>query len=93
MSGETTRKGYGTAHQRLRAVWVRRIAAGGVCCAHCGLPILPGMLFDLGHTDGRSGYVGPEHRHCNRAKAARKRNALARQRNAMLRQQAMWSRR
>jgi hypothetical protein len=79
MTGDTTRRGYGTPHQRLRLYWVKQIAAGGVVCASCGEPILPGQPFDLGHTEDRTGYVGPECRKCNRAKGARKTNAKRRQ--------------
>jgi hypothetical protein len=56
----------------LRAAWARKVAAGGVLCAHCGLPILPGEAWDLGHDDtDRRFWTGPEHRRCNRATSAR----------------------
>jgi hypothetical protein len=42
------------------------IDAGGVACARCGLPIMPGTAWDLGHLDGNPYlYQGPEHRKCN----------------------------
>jgi hypothetical protein len=75
-------RGYGRDHKRERALWEKRIAAGGVTCARpdCGRPIVPGMLWDLDHTDDRSGYLGPSHRHCNRKAGAVKGNRQRRQR-------------
>jgi hypothetical protein len=66
---KTAARGYGSEHQRKRRVWARRIASGEpVSCARCGCPVLPGMLWDLGHVDGsgKSLYSGPEHQKCNR---------------------------
>jgi hypothetical protein len=82
LTGSTTRRGYGWPHQRVRAYWARLVEAGQAFCAHCGGWIPPGTPWDLGHTDDRGSYTGPEHARRNRAKAARKRNALARQRAA-----------
>ena len=75
----TSQRGYGTAHQRLRQQWQQAIDQGGVTCARCGYPIPPEQprAWDLGHTEDRSGYTGPEHARCNRAAGARKRNRLA----------------
>jgi hypothetical protein len=71
---DTTARGYGTAHQKLRARLAPIVAAGGYICARCGLLIPPGAPWDLGHADyDRSRYTGPEHRHCNRATAGRHR--------------------
>jgi hypothetical protein len=76
----TTARGYGNAHQKLRARWAREIKAGGVSCARCGRPIPPGALWDLGHHDtDRRVYTGPEHRYCNRRAAANKVNRQRRQ--------------
>ena len=78
MTGDTTARGYGWLHQRTRAAWAPLVAAGEVACARCGGWIAPGHPWDLGHTEDRTGYTGPEHRSCNRAAGARKTNATRR---------------
>jgi hypothetical protein len=90
VTGETTARGYGWDHQQVRSRWVPIVAAGqGYCHAPaCLMPsrwIPPGALWDLGHTDDRQAYTGPEHRKCNRSAGARKRNAAATR-------QPLWSR-
>ena len=65
-------RGYGTRHKALRALLNPAVSAGRVKCARCGEPILVGQRWDLGHTDDRQGYVGPEHAYCNRADGALK---------------------
>jgi hypothetical protein len=75
--GVTSRRGYGWPHQRLRAVWARRVNEGGVSCARCGKPIAPGQAFDLDHSDHPRAkelrlYNGASHRACNRASGAHK---------------------
>jgi hypothetical protein len=73
---KTAARGYGSAHQTLRAGWTQRVAAGGVRCARCGLPIAPGEPWDLGHDDyDRRIWTGPEHRRCNRATSGRVRRS------------------
>lgn len=70
----TSSRGYGAAHQRLRQKWKPDVEAGVVDCARCGERISPDQPWDLGHTDDRSAYSGPEHRSCNRSHGGRKRH-------------------
>jgi len=71
----TSARGYGTAHQKLRAQVAILVASGEAVCWRCRRPIWPGSDWDLGHSDwDRSQYMGPEHQRCNRAAAARKGN-------------------
>lgn len=64
----TSERGYGTAHQKLRAQVKRDVNAGTAYCWRCTRPILPGTAWDLGHDDeDRTRYRGPEHARCNRA--------------------------
>jgi hypothetical protein len=69
----TTKRGYGTKHQRLRRMWQRRLDSGEtISCARCGLSIMRGMRWDLGHDDhDRSRYSGQEHERCNRRAGGR----------------------
>jgi hypothetical protein len=64
--GTTGDRGYGLTHKQVRASWAPKVDAGIVDCARCGEPIEPGRPWDLGHTDDRTAYTGPEHRSCNR---------------------------
>lgn len=67
----TTQRGYGTAHQATRKRWARRLKQGPIPCARCGKPIHHGDPWDLGHTDDRTTWTGPEHVHCNRSAGGR----------------------
>lgn len=63
----TPLRGYGALHKALRRRWAPVVAAGGVICPRCERAITPGAAWDLGHTDNRSAYTGPEHASCNRS--------------------------
>jgi hypothetical protein len=65
--GSATQRGYGTAHRELRKQWAIRISTGAVNCRRCGQRIDRDAAWDLGHTDDRTGYLGPEHQRCNRS--------------------------
>src|SRR5215471_16315606 len=68
----TQQERYGWEHQQRRAKYAQLVLAGGVLCARCGDPIIPGEPWDMGHLDGDPHrYSGPEHRRCNRATASR----------------------
>jgi hypothetical protein len=70
----TAARGYGSVHQRLRKDWAAKVRAGAVDCPRCGRPIAPSEQWDLGHSDDRTYYTGPEHAVCNRRAAAIKGN-------------------
>ena len=77
----TTARGYGAAHQKLRAQVAQLVAAGTAVCWRCGRAIQPWMAWDLGHDDyDRSVYRGPEHAKCNRSSGRTERQPHARQR-------------
>jgi hypothetical protein len=65
----TSARGYGAGHQARRRLLAPFVTSGAVRCARCGKRIEAGTPWDLGHTDDRSGYRGPEHRRCNRSTA------------------------
>lgn len=73
MAGDTTRRGYGTTHQRTRAHWKPIVATGTVACWRCGELIAKGAPWQLGHDDARR-TRGPEHQLCNLQAAAAKTN-------------------
>jgi len=65
--GSRQQRGYDAEHDRRRRAWAPRVARGSVSCARCGELITPGQAWDLGHTDDRTGWTGPEHATCNRS--------------------------
>lgn len=71
--GTRQQRGYDAEHDRLRARWKPKVERITVNChaQHCLMPsgrlILPGQDWDLGHTDDRTAWTGPEHARCNRA--------------------------
>ena len=68
-SKSTTARGYGSTHRAVRRRFEPLVASGKARCARCGEAIRPGEPWDLGHTDDRTSYSGPEHARCNRAAA------------------------
>lgn len=76
--GSTAARGYGTAHEKLRAQWKPLVDSGQAWCAETvciepgGRWIRPGTPWDLAHTSDRSGYKGPAHASCNRADGGRR---------------------
>jgi hypothetical protein len=70
---------YGWPHERRRASWAPRVAAGTVTCSRCGRLIGPNEPWDLDHSDDGSGdYLGPSHARCNRATSTHRRRARLR---------------
>ena len=66
--GTASQRGYDIRHQAERARWVRYLAQGHtITCAKCGRPITSHDTWDLGHTQDRTTWTGPEHAHCNRS--------------------------
>lgn len=68
--GSRQQRGYGPDHDRLRAQLDPIVQAGQAICMRCTQPIPPGP-WDLGHTDDRTTWTGPEHPKCNRAAGGR----------------------
>lgn len=78
--GTTSARGYGRTHQAIREKYKYLVATGEAVCARCGYKIKPDDKWDLGHTDDRTAYTGPEHANrCNRAAGGRKSARLARE--------------
>ena len=70
--GTTTQRGYGSAHRAERERWAAILARQAVPCARCGAMIAKGEPFDLGHTEDRTAWSGPEHVTCNRSDGGRR---------------------
>jgi len=79
--GSTSKRGYGTNHQKIRKSLEPLVASGQATCWRCQQPIHPTQQWDLGHDDlDKTKYQGPEHalkKDCtaggNRASARRQR--------------------
>lgn len=70
--GSRQARGYDARHDQERARLAPTVTRGRTRCAKCGHLIDPGTPWDLGHTDDRTAWTGPEHLRCNRAAAGRK---------------------
>lgn len=68
--GSASARGYDAEHRRLRREWERKGVVGRPC-ARCKKPILAHQAWDLGHTDDRKAWTGPEHAACNRSAGGR----------------------
>lgn len=74
--GTRQQRGYTAEHDRLRANWKPKVERCEVDC-HARVclmlirRILPGQEWDLGHTDERTAWTGPEHATCNRSAGGR----------------------
>ena len=69
--GSRQSRGYDRAHELERKRWAPAVALGKVeckapTCVMRSRRILPGQAWDLGHTEDRSTWRGPEHMQCNR---------------------------
>ncbi len=62
--GTSTARGYGKAHQDIRAALAPLVASGRAVCWRCERPIRPSQPWHLGH-DARRQHAGPEHARCN----------------------------
>ena len=70
--GTRQARGYDTRHDQLRTAWQRRIDAGEIVhCPTCGVRITR-RDWDLGHTDDRRAYRGPQCLPCNRSDGGRR---------------------
>ncbi len=67
----TSQRGYDAGHQAERERLRPEVEAGLHDCARCRGWIEPGTPWDLGHTDDRTGWTGPEHASCNRSAGGR----------------------
>lgn len=67
--GTPTARGYGTEHRRIRATLVPLLPTGTLRCVTCGVVL---ESLDLGHTEDRTGYLGPQCRPCNRGDGGRR---------------------
>lgn len=76
--GSRQARGYGPEHDRMRRALVARMRQGEVIrCIDCGITLTPSTL-DLGHTDDRAAYRGPQCATCNRSDGGRRGAAATR---------------
>lgn len=92
----TTSRGYGANHQREKARWTALLQHDGpVRCAcvrldcsrhqgQCATVISHDDRWDLGHTDDRTGWTGPECIPCNRGAGGRNGAAVTNGRAAIV---------
>lgn len=78
-------RGYGAAHKAERRRWKTIVDSGRAVCARCGKPIAAGSAWDLGHSDDRSRWTGPEHASCNRRAGGRNGARVTNERATMTR--------
>lgn len=70
--GSRQDRGYDKHHDRERKRWTKILAQTDVPCARCQEPINANTPWDLGHTDDRTTWTGPEHAaNCNRSAAGK----------------------
>lgn len=74
-AGSRQDRGYGAAHEKQRKAWAPKVRRGEAYCARCKGPIGIDESWDLGHSDDRTRWTGPEHVSCNRRAGAAVANA------------------
>lgn len=74
--GNSNQRGYGAAHQAMRAHLNRDMQSIGATCVLCGQRINPGEPWHLDHAPDRSGYRGPAHASCNTSDGGRRAHEL-----------------
>jgi hypothetical protein len=90
--GSTTRRGYGSPHQKRQNADIARWQPGDVC-TRCGQPMWHRWMrsrngkiisaIHLAHTPDRSGYEGLQHAQCNTSEGATRGNRMRGQRRAV----------
>lgn len=76
----TAARGYGSAHQTERRRWqkiINKTPTGIPCARGCGTRITSEDTWDLGHTEDRTTWTGPECIPCNRGAGGRNGAAAA----------------
>ena len=64
--GTRQQRGYDRSYDTERRSY-EQTGVVGLTCPRCGLKLLAGQPWDLGHNDERTAITGPEHVHCNRS--------------------------